>query len=173
MVSMRVFEYFLRLCPGLIVSPSFDLFDLTTMEIVMSEIPGEMRTNNLMSLTVKAQSLDELRVEIVTYLDLNTAPIPLADVNRRFGQLCLRLTGRQLSEILREMEQQGQLATNFNIKRRKTYIYGPDTWQIMRIAQTHSNDTEFLAKKEAEVDPKVRRPSGAQRRKAKRLGQSL
>lgn len=118
-----------------------------------------------MSLLDQPQSVEEFEPAVLKYLEFLMQPVPLFDLNRRFGVLSHRMMGQPLKEVLKRMERQGKIATHFNIKRRKMYVYDVEMWKAMNQIATANMDYEYIERNENEVDPPIKRPSGAQRRK--------
>lgn len=130
-------------------------------------IPEDMRSSGMNLFGEPPKSQAELEVMLVRYLDYIELPVTLADLNRRFGQLSRDLAGRSLGDLVAFMERRGALATRFSRRRKKTYVYGPESWVLFKETAQATENVSFFDNLEEQADPLVKRPSGAQRRKAK------
>jgi hypothetical protein len=131
-------------------------------------LPENRRTFDL----TKYAAIDESRPfaeQLVEYLESFHGPVTLGDMNRRFGVVCGRIMGRPLRELLREMERDGLVASRFNLKRKKTYVYGPEAYQLHWDVWQDTGNVEYWMELEEQFDPRTKRKyaSGAAKRKAR------
>lgn len=126
------------------------------------------RTSVLSESEVRNES--ELRAALIRFLDGRFQPVPLAALNRRFGNLSLKVAGRSLRSLLVMMEKEGELASRLNVNREKTYVYGPETWLAMKTAMRTLGNSNYMDEQEERCDPPKRKLSGAARRKLERQG---